>query len=83
VTYRSDTSDGPTAGTETVNPLELLARVLGHIPDQGHVTTRYYGWYVNRPRRMREQTALAAAAGPFGEVGARAVRFDESSIAPE
>ena len=48
VTYRSDKSEGPTAGTETVDPLEFLARVLVHIPDQGHVTTRYYGWYANR-----------------------------------
>jgi len=31
VTYRSDTSDGPTAGTETVDPLEFLARVLVHM----------------------------------------------------
>ena len=31
VTYRSDTSDGPTAGTETVDPLEFLARVLMHM----------------------------------------------------
>ena len=29
------------AGTETVDPLEFLARVLVHIPDKGHVTTRY------------------------------------------
>ena len=36
-------SPGPTAGTETVDPLEFLARVLVHIPDKGHVTTRYYG----------------------------------------
>ena len=36
-----DKSDGPTAGTETVDPLECLARVLVHIPDKGHVTTRY------------------------------------------
>jgi hypothetical protein len=43
VTYRSDTSDGPTAGTETVDRPEFLARVLIHIPDQGHVTTRYSG----------------------------------------
>ena len=27
VTYRSDKSEGPTAGTETVDPLEFLARV--------------------------------------------------------
>ena len=44
VTYRSDKSEGPTAGTETVDPLEFLARVLVHIPDKGQVTTRYYGW---------------------------------------
>jgi hypothetical protein len=63
VTYRSDTSEGPTAGTETVDPLEFLARVLVHIPDKGHVTTRYYGWYENRPRGMRLK-ATPAAAGP-------------------
>ena len=43
VTYRSDTSEGPTAGTERADPLEFLARVLTHIPDRGKVTTRYYG----------------------------------------
>jgi hypothetical protein len=57
-------SDGPTAGTETMAPLEFLARVLVHIPDQGHVTTRYYGWYANRPRGMRAKAAPAAADGP-------------------
>ncbi|WP_434479315.1 IS91 family transposase [Gemmatimonas sp.] len=63
VTYRSDKSEGPTAGTETVDPLEFLARVLVHIPDKGHVTTRDYGWYANRPRGMRLK-ATPAAAGP-------------------
>ena len=64
VTYRSDESEGPTAGTETADPLEVLARVLVHIPDKGHVTTRYYGWYANRPRGMREMAEPAAADGP-------------------
>ncbi len=64
VMYRSDKSDGPTAGTETANPLECLARVLMHFPDQGHVTTRYYGWYANRPRGMRGTAAPTAADGP-------------------
>ena len=64
VTYRSDKSDGPTAGTETVDPLEFLARALVHIPDQGHVTTRYYGWYANRPRGMRVKAKPAAANEP-------------------
>ena len=64
VTYRSDKSEGPTAGTETVDPLEFLARVLVHIPDKGHVTTRYYGWYANRPRGRRRQAEPVAAAAP-------------------
>ncbi|MFN7529935.1 MAG: transposase, partial [Gemmatimonas sp.] len=42
-------SEGQTAGTETADPLEFLARVLVHIPDQGHVTTRFYGWYPHPP----------------------------------
>ena len=58
VTYRSDKSEGPTAGTETVDPLEFLARVLVHIPDQGRGTTRHDGWYANRPRGMRRQSVL-------------------------
>lgn len=63
VSYRSDKSEDPTAGTETVDPLEFLARVLVHIPHKGYVTTRYYGWYANRPRGMRG-TAGAAVVPP-------------------
>jgi hypothetical protein len=59
VTYRSDKSEGPTAGTESADPLEFLARVLTHIPDKGQVTTRYYGWYANRPRGMRRRAEPA------------------------
>jgi hypothetical protein len=61
VTYRSDKSEGPTAGTETADPLEFLARVLVHIQDKGQVTTRYYGWYANRPRGLRRRAEPAAA----------------------
>ena len=64
VTYRSDKADGPTAGTETVDPMEFLARVHVHIPEKGQVTTRYYGWYANRPRGMRRQAEPAAADTP-------------------
>ena len=48
VTYRSDKAEGPTAGPETADRLEFLARVLTHIPDEGQVTTRNYGWYATR-----------------------------------
>ncbi len=64
VTYRSDKADGPTAGTETADPLEFLARVLVYIPDKGHVTTRNCGWYANRPRGMRDKAAPAVADWP-------------------
>jgi len=54
----------PTAGTETADPLEFLARVLVHMPDKGHVTTRYYGRYANRPRGMRRQAQAVEAETP-------------------
>jgi Putative transposase/Transposase zinc-binding domain len=68
VSYRSDKSVGPTAGTETVDPLAFLARVLVHIPNKGQVTTRYYGWYANRPRGMRRHVEPAAAEAPLASV---------------
>jgi len=37
------TRDGPTAGTQTLDPLAILARLPTHIPDPGHVTTRHEG----------------------------------------
>ena len=66
VVYRSDKSEGPTAGAETVEPLEFLARVLTHIPDKGQVLTRYYGWYANRSRGRRRQAAVARRAEALG-----------------
>jgi len=39
VHYRSDKRDGPTAGTETVDPLEFLARLVTHIPNKHQVTS--------------------------------------------
>ena len=73
-TYRSDKSDGPTVGTETADPLEFLARVLVHIPDKGHVTTRYYGLYDNRPRGMRVKAAPADGGHSSREGRARGHR---------
>jgi hypothetical protein len=35
VTYRSDKTEGPTAGRETVDALECRARLVTHIPDPG------------------------------------------------
>lgn len=53
VTYQSDTSEAPTDGTETVDPLEFLDRVLVHILDTGHVTPRSSRPAPARPRPNR------------------------------
>jgi hypothetical protein len=58
VHYRSDKRAGPTAGTETVDPLEFLARLVTHIPNKHQVMTRYYGWYANRSRGTRRWAEL-------------------------
>ncbi|MFN9098499.1 MAG: transposase [Gemmatimonadaceae bacterium] len=79
VTYRSDKSDGPTAGTETVDPLEFLAQVLVHMPDKGHVTTRYDGWYATRPRGTRGKAATATADAPAAIVAAARLAPPEAS----
>ena len=63
--YRSDKRDGPTAGTETVDPLEFLARLVTHIPNTHQVMTRYYGWYANRPRGTRRTAAADVAIAPI------------------
>ena len=63
VTYRSVKSDGPTAGTETVDPREFMARVLMHIPDKGHVTARNDGGYANRPCGIPFRDAASGRAG--------------------
>jgi hypothetical protein len=55
VRHRSDKADGPTAGTETVDPLEFLARVTAHIPNKHQVMTRYHGYYANRVRGARRR----------------------------
>ena len=70
VTYQSDTASGPTAGAETVDALEFLARVVSHIPNKGQVLQRYYGWYANRTRGRRRR---AGVPEPAPAVAAEAV----------
>ena len=62
VTYQSDTASGPTAGAETVDALEFLARVVSHIPNKGQVLQRYYGWYANRTRGIRRRAGVPEPA---------------------
>jgi hypothetical protein len=65
VTYRSDKPTGPTAGSETTDALEFLARVTSHIPNKGQVLQRYYGWYSSRQRGKRRRAAGEDVARPL------------------
>jgi hypothetical protein len=58
LTYQSDKPSGPTAGAETADALEFLARVVSHIPNKGQVLQRYYGWYANRTRGIRRKAGF-------------------------
>ena len=81
VRYRSDKADGPTAGTETGDPLEFLARVTAHVSNRHQVLTRYYGYYANRVRgrgaragkprelRPRRPPSLVRCRSRFGKGG--------------
>ena len=55
VTYHSDKPAGPTAGSETTDALEFLAKLTSHIPNKGQVLQRYYGWYSSRQRGTRRK----------------------------
>jgi hypothetical protein len=57
LSYRSDKTDGPTAGTAALDPREVLARLLTHIPDPGQVMTRDCGWHASRTRGTRARLA--------------------------
>ena len=65
VTYRFDKSEGPTAGTETADPLECRDRALCRIPDKGHVTTRYF----SSASRSTRCSAIARSASASACVG--------------
>jgi hypothetical protein len=48
---------------EVYDPLDFLAAVTQHIPNRGEHQIRYYGWYSNKKRGMREDKKTVAVAG--------------------
>jgi len=56
------------AELETMDYLELIARVTSHIPDKGQVMVRYYGLYANAHRgKVRKASLVPAALGMIEE----------------
>jgi hypothetical protein len=68
VTYHSDKPAGPTAGSETTDALEFLARLTSHIPNKGQVLQRYYGFYSSRQRGKRRKANGDAVEEPLAMV---------------
>ena len=50
------------AELETMDYLELIARVTSHIPDKGQVMVRYYGLYANAHRGKVRKMSLVPVA---------------------
>ena len=48
----------------TRNVIDTQASEQLESSSKGHVTTQYYGWYANRPRRLRRQAAPAPVDTP-------------------
>jgi hypothetical protein len=48
---------------EVYDPLDFLAEVTQHIPNKGEHQIRYYGWYSNKKRGMREDKKTVAVGG--------------------
>jgi len=68
VTYHSDKPTGPTAGSETIDALEFLARIVSHIPNKGEALQRYYGFYASRRRGMRRKATEGDKEQPLVKV---------------
>ncbi len=68
VYYRGKRNHGSTALSDSLDPLDFLARLLMHVPEPRLHTTRYFGYYssVSRARRQKasqeQQTTDAPAA---------------------
>jgi hypothetical protein len=59
---QSEKASGPTAGAETVDALEFVARVVSHIPHKGQVLQRDNDWYAGRTRGIRRRAGVPEPA---------------------
>ena len=53
---------GPKRNFQIFDPLDFLAEVTQHIPEQGEHLIRYYGWYSNKKRGQRAKRQPSAPA---------------------
>jgi len=72
VLYRSDRHWRTKRNFEVFSASQFIAALLDQVPPKGVPQVRYYGWYSNKSRGLRQRTASTAAgkthaaAGPLG-----------------
>jgi hypothetical protein len=52
--------EGISRNFEVFEPLDFLAEMTQHVPDKGEHQIRFYGWYSNKSRGVRQKTLRAA-----------------------
>lgn len=66
--FPDQNGDGIVSGAkrnfQILSPLEFLAEFTQHIPAKGSHLIRYYGWYSNKARGMRNKAEAEASAEP-------------------
>jgi hypothetical protein len=55
VIYRSRLNAKINRNFEVFTPTDFLAAITQHIPDKGVQMVRYYGWYSNKIRGLRQR----------------------------
>ena len=55
VIYRSRLNAKINRNFEVFAPTDFLAAITQHIPDKGAQMVRYYGWYSNKMRGLRQR----------------------------
>ena len=72
------------AELETMDYLELIARVTSHIPDKGQVMVRYYGLYVNAHRgKVRKADRVPVLLGMVEEEPRLVPSKGRAALAPK
>ena len=70
---------GPKRNYQILSPLDFLAEFTQHIPPKGSHLIRYYGWYSNKSREMRQKAEAAASDASSSEAVSSAAAATGSS----
>ena len=64
---RNELARGPKRNYQILSSLDFLAEFTQHIPAKGSHLVRYYGWYSNKSRGVRNKRAAESSGAPDAE----------------